>query len=396
MGRTRAHARHSPLTASDRDSLAPLPPPTLAQANPENTVGVMTMAGKASSVVVTPTTDLGKILTALHGLPLEGALNVTGLQVAQLALKHRQNKNQRQRIVLFCGSELEVEQAALVKIGKKLKKNNVAVDVVAFGDAASSEESSAKLEAFIGAVNSNDNSHLLTVPAETGAVLADALMTSPIMQGEDGGTSAFAAAAAAGAAAAASGLNPGDGMEFGIDPNVDPELALALRVSMEEERARQEAAQKAAAEAGDADGGGDGEGAAIEATPAAAAAAAAADAAVPMDEEDALLQQALQMSMMDASGGGAATPAAAPVAAAAPPEEEMDPDLAAAMAMSMGGVNDAPAGAAGGDALNDQGFVSNVLAGLPGVDMDDPALQAALNESAKEADGEADGEDENK
>ena len=100
--------------------------------------------------------------------------------------------------------------------------------------------------------------------------------------------------------------------------------------------------------------------------------------------------------MMDASGGGAATPAAAPVAAAAPPEEEMDPDLAAAMAMSMGGVNDAPAGAAGGDALNDQGFVSNVLAGLPGVDMDDPALQAALNESAKEADGEADGEDENK
>lgn len=37
------------------------------QLNPENTVGVMTMAGKGVRVLVTPTSDLGKILACMHG-----------------------------------------------------------------------------------------------------------------------------------------------------------------------------------------------------------------------------------------------------------------------------------------------------------------------------------------
>jgi hypothetical protein len=60
-----------------------------------------------------------------------------------------------------------------VKIGKKLKKNNVAVDVMCFGDL--DEENMAKIEAFVGAVNSNDNSHLVTVP--TGAALVDCMLS---------------------------------------------------------------------------------------------------------------------------------------------------------------------------------------------------------------------------
>merc|ERR1712080_542870 len=54
-------------------------------------------------------------------------------QVAQLALKHRQNKNQRQRIIVLVCSPVKDSQAALVKLGKKLKKNNVALDIVSFG-----------------------------------------------------------------------------------------------------------------------------------------------------------------------------------------------------------------------------------------------------------------------
>lgn len=129
------------------------------QSNPENTVGVLTMAGKGPRVLITPTNDLGKILQALHGmasldphyeislagisspdmfvffillrdcvdlweflnrpwytycsnkvsgilsgLEVGGEMSMTsGVQVAQLALKHRQNKHQRQRIVLFAG-----------------------------------------------------------------------------------------------------------------------------------------------------------------------------------------------------------------------------------------------------------------------------------------------------
>jgi len=38
------------------------------------------------------------------GLEVGGEMSMTsGVQVAQLALKHRQNKHQRQRIVLFAG-----------------------------------------------------------------------------------------------------------------------------------------------------------------------------------------------------------------------------------------------------------------------------------------------------
>ncbi|KAK9741022.1 hypothetical protein RND81_03G076500 [Saponaria officinalis] len=37
------------------------------QSNPENTVGLLTMAGKGVRVLVTPTSDLGKIMACMHG-----------------------------------------------------------------------------------------------------------------------------------------------------------------------------------------------------------------------------------------------------------------------------------------------------------------------------------------
>jgi 26S proteasome regulatory subunit N10 len=41
-----------------------------------------------------------------------------------------------------------------VKLAKRLKKNNVAVDVVNFGEEQANTE---KLEAFVQAINNNDN-----------------------------------------------------------------------------------------------------------------------------------------------------------------------------------------------------------------------------------------------
>jgi 26S proteasome regulatory subunit N10 len=80
-------------------------------ANPENTVGVLTCATvgtKAPKVMVTPTPDLGKVLTAMSGINIEGKIDICkSAQIAQLALKHRQNKNQRQRVLLFVGSLVE-------------------------------------------------------------------------------------------------------------------------------------------------------------------------------------------------------------------------------------------------------------------------------------------------
>lgn len=84
----------------------------------------------------------------------------TAIAVAQLALKHRQNKNLRQRIIAFVGSPMEgpaADERNMIKLAKKLKKNNVAVDIVAFGDGMEEGEQSV-LKAFVDNANSNDNS----------------------------------------------------------------------------------------------------------------------------------------------------------------------------------------------------------------------------------------------
>jgi 26S proteasome regulatory subunit N10 len=89
----------------------------------------------------------------------------TAIAVAQLALKHRQNKNLRQRIVVFVGSPLAgqaAEESSMVKLAKKLKKNNVAVDFVAFGDGI--EEGSANvLRTFSETTSSSDNSYAINL-----------------------------------------------------------------------------------------------------------------------------------------------------------------------------------------------------------------------------------------
>lgn len=72
-------------------------------------------------------------------------------------------------------------QDTLVRIAKKLKKNNVAVDVVSFG---SEEVNAGKLEAFAAAVSSNGNSHLVAVPP--GTILSDMLFGTPIFMEEGG------------------------------------------------------------------------------------------------------------------------------------------------------------------------------------------------------------------
>lgn len=47
------------------------------------------------------------LVSSFLGLDVGGEINLTAaIQIAQLALKHRQNKNQRQRIIVFAGRYL--------------------------------------------------------------------------------------------------------------------------------------------------------------------------------------------------------------------------------------------------------------------------------------------------
>ncbi|KAK0633473.1 hypothetical protein B0T14DRAFT_506946 [Immersiella caudata] len=210
---------------------------TVTQGNPESSVGLMSMGGKGPEVLVTLTTDQGKILEGLHRTKkkIRGSAHLTtGIQVAGLALKHRQNKSQRARIIVFVCSPIEEVEGDLIKLAKKMKKNNTSVDFILFGDI--DEENHKKLETFNREVKgSGDGSNLVVIPP-SGKLLSDQLLSTPILLGEGPGPSASAGAGAGDEAGGASN----DEFPFGIDPSVDPELALALRMSMEEEKARQE------------------------------------------------------------------------------------------------------------------------------------------------------------
>jgi 26S proteasome regulatory subunit N10 len=53
------------------------------QANPESSVGLMSMGGNTPEILTTLTTDIGKILDGLHRTKIRGSLHLTtGINVA--------------------------------------------------------------------------------------------------------------------------------------------------------------------------------------------------------------------------------------------------------------------------------------------------------------------------
>ena len=234
---------------------------------------------------------------------------MTAVKVAQLSLKHRMNKNAKPRVVIFCGHPLEEEQVEFERLGKRLRQNNVAIDVINFAN----PDNVPKLQALVDAANKNDNSHFLDVPMGV-SMITDVLFTSPILQGED---AAYGGAGAAGAADGSAGMvvdnlaggapGAGAGQFGGVNFENDPELAQALMISMNEERARQnEDAKNNEAGAGTTP-------AADGAQPAQAqpAAAGAADDDDEDFDEEYYIEQAKKLSMMPMEGEAGADNAAA-------------------------------------------------------------------------------------
>lgn len=57
------------------------------QSNPESSVGLMSMGGKGPEVLVTLTTDYGKILEGIHRTKIRGSTHLaTGIQIAGVSL----------------------------------------------------------------------------------------------------------------------------------------------------------------------------------------------------------------------------------------------------------------------------------------------------------------------
>jgi len=333
--------------------------------NSESSVGIVASAG-SPKVLCSCTQDMAALLSACANVKIGGQADLSrALMVAALALKHRRNKNGSQRIVAFVGSPLVEDEAMLVKLAKNLKKNNIAVDVVSMGE---SDHNDARLRAFVDAVDKNGNSHLVTIPP--GLLPSDVLLSSPVVVRDEDVTGAGGAAPSGAGAFAEYG---------GVDPALDPELAMALRASMEEERARMGEQAPAAAPGAPA--------------PAAAAAGAPNDA---MQEDDSLLAEALRMSMAaeapqpSSSAAAPAPPVAqAEAASGSGGHDDEDDEEALRLALEMSQAQDtAPATAApraaaapapaADSAFADPAFVQQLLDGLPGVDINDPAIQDIL------------------
>ncbi|KAJ6607900.1 hypothetical protein B0H10DRAFT_1816865 [Mycena sp. CBHHK59/15] len=315
---------------------------TKIDSNPENTVGIMTMAGKGPEVLVTHTKDIGQILQAIHttSSKIGGDIDIpTAIAIAQLALKHRSNKNLRQRIIVFVASPLDgpaADEKGMVKLAKKLKKNNVAIDVVCYGDGIEepADDGRTVLKSFVDSASSGDNSHIVMAPPGN-FLLSDVLISSPILAGDRmASIPGDLVPGGVGDGAAASGSGGNAAFEFGVDPSLDPELAMALRMSMQEAAAREAASAP---------------------PPAAAAASTSASAAtVPADptdsEEEAMLKQAIALSQqdqdvdMDADSGAPPPTAPAPAGGDAMDEDDEDEEAAIQRAIEMSMQQDDKAG----------------------------------------------------
>ena len=371
--------------------------------NPESTVGLISMAGKRVEVLQTLAQDPTDVLSALHRVQIAGEADLSAaLEVAQLALKHRSNKNGGQRIVVFVGSPIRDDPKALTRLGKRLKKSDIALDVISLGEELESDE---RLKALLEAVQKGGSSHWVHVPPGVG-MIADVLVSSPVFFGGEQGD-ADAGGAEAGGAAAGGGGGGGAGAVprpmMGVDPNVDPDLYEAIQMSLREDQERNAAAAAAAAAAS-----GGSSGAATPApnnnnaaTPAAPSKSLEPGGVAPMDlgeEMDEEMRSAIALSMqMQAGGDGGGDelykdmpPLKNDERASLLQHDDKEDDEALKLSMAL--AEQSQKEDAVKTALGNQDYVRSLFGDLP-VDMDDASIQAALDSITKGSPAPAKDED---
>ncbi|KAG5510978.1 hypothetical protein JKF63_06480 [Porcisia hertigi] len=283
------------------------------QANAENTLGFLTTGGNACTVYETLTNNMDAIMTSIGTIPVSGKrCNFSsGLQIAALALSHRTNARAEKRIVAFVGSPVQETEAELEALAKKLRKDDVAVDVVTFGV----EENVELLHGFVKKVSKKENSRFLAVPMKES--LTETLMLNAILVGESANWE---------------DTNGNTNMGgFGVDPNMDPELAMALRLSMEDEMQRQAAAAAAAATAPSAPPGGpqaSGNGASVanQATPAVAVVEELDEQNYNNMSEEEMVRRAIALSLQGTAQGTADEASQPPTTSGAQRNEEETED----------------------------------------------------------------------
>jgi 26S proteasome regulatory subunit N10 len=188
------------------------------------------MAGKRVEVHVTLTNDVSRILNSIKAIQLAGDSDfVTALNIATLTLKHRQNKNQKQRIILFIGSPIKHSVEEMVQTAKKLKKYNIAVDIISFGNV---DENREHIQQFFNNINNANNSSIQEVPV--GYNIMDVLFSSPIFNE----ASEYGNMPVENIPSSSVPQNQG-GMSGGMS-QFERDMHLAIQQSLEEERKKKE------------------------------------------------------------------------------------------------------------------------------------------------------------
>ncbi len=369
--------------------------------NPESTVGLITMAGKRVEVLQTLVQDPTDVLSALHKVQISGESDLAAaLQVGQLALKHRANKNGTQRLVVFIGSPIKEDAKALARLGKKIRKSGVELDLISLGDDLEGDE---RLTALVEAVNERSGkSHYVHVPSGVG-MISDVLVSTPIFfsSGDEGGDAGGAAAGGGGGGGAAAGGGGAPRPMMGVDPNVDPDLYEAIQMSLREQEERERGAASTTA-----------------ATPAGAGTTAPTPGApvsnnnnnparstepggvAPMDLGDDMDEEmrnaiALSLQMQQQGGSDDLYSDTTPVQPAKPPaatSQQQDDEDAEALKLSLALAEQSQKEEQLKAALQDQEYVKQLFGDLP-VDLDDKSIQAALEQITK---GGSDKKDEKK
>jgi len=202
------------------------------RSNQENAVGLISMSDIVN-VLSSTTRDDRNLTIKIQSLKPSGTSKVVirSMKTAYLALKHRQNRNSKQRIVVFIGSPLddlekEYGDGEFMKLAKKFKKEKVMVDFVLFGEAVNDPKNQLIAD-FVETLNGKDGigSHVVIVPPGDSR-LFDVVLRSDICRGENGEIPP-----------AGGGIG---GDFFGMDEEEDPELQMALRISLEEARQQQQ------------------------------------------------------------------------------------------------------------------------------------------------------------
>lgn len=136
--------------------------------NQANSFGVMTTAGQSCEILLTPSTEPESLFASFSKISIGGRSDICrAIQVAMLVMKHRTNKNQNQKILLFVGSKVHTEESKLAILAKDLRRNNIMIDIVNI----CVEENVTLLKRFLDACGSEEFGKLVHHPSSSKSVL---------------------------------------------------------------------------------------------------------------------------------------------------------------------------------------------------------------------------------